>query len=80
MKDDQGNNKGYFDVNDWKTRMMCLPIQHPLNCDENQAEQVLLYALLDEGKIEEIEGPGSGKFEPTERLVELLKDEEEGEE
>jgi hypothetical protein len=27
-----------------------------------------LYALLEEGKIQETEGPGSGKFEPTEKL------------
>jgi hypothetical protein len=66
MLDENGTNKGYFDINDWKTRLMSLPIQHPLYCDEDQAEQVL-YGLLEDGKIQEIDGPESGKFEPTQK-------------
>lgn len=43
---------------------MSLPKQHPLHCDEDQAEQVL-YGLLEDGKIKEIvEVPESGKLEP----------------
>jgi hypothetical protein len=55
MQNNEGNNKGYFDINDWKTRLMSLPKQHPLHCDEDQAEQVL-YGLLEDGKIQEIDG------------------------
>jgi hypothetical protein len=42
---------------------MLLPIQHPLHCDEDQAEQTL-YAILGECKIQETQ-VGSGIFEPT---------------
>jgi hypothetical protein len=58
--DEQGKNKGYFTVEDWKTAVMCLPIQHPYHCDEDQAEQ-MLYALLEDGKIKEKE---LGKYCP----------------
>lgn len=58
MLDDHGNNQGYFTMDRWKTRLMLLPIQHPLHCDEDQAEQ-MLYAMLEKGKIREIE---PGKF------------------
>jgi hypothetical protein len=67
MTDRHGNNKGYFDVNDWKTAVMCLPSQHPLYCDEDQAEKIL-YALLDEGKIRETELM-TDRFEPTEKII-----------
>jgi DNA replicative helicase MCM subunit Mcm2 (Cdc46/Mcm family) len=60
MQDNQGRNKGYFDMKDWKTALMCLPIQDPYYCDEDQAEQ-MLYALLEEGKLQEIE---SGRYGP----------------
>lgn len=61
MKDEQGNNLGYFTLDDWKFKLTFLPVQHPLHCDdENQAEQTL-YARLEEGKIIEIE---PGKYKP----------------
>jgi hypothetical protein len=54
-------DKGYFTLNDWKTTLLFLPIQHPLHCDEDQAEQTL-HQLLQEGKIVEFE---SGRFKPN---------------
>lgn len=61
MSDEQGNNQGYFTIDRWKTRLMCLPRQHPHHCDEDQAEQTL-YALLEEGKLTEFE---EGRFKPA---------------
>jgi hypothetical protein len=58
MIDEQGNNQGYFDIKKWKTRMMFLPNQH---WTEDEAEQTL-YALIEEGRIEEFE---PGRFKPT---------------
>ena len=60
MLDEQGNNQGYFTIDTWKTRLMCLPRQHPYYCDEDQAEQVL-HALVDEGKLSEFE---QGRYKP----------------
>jgi hypothetical protein len=51
--------QGYFNLSDWKFKLMLLPIQHPLHCDGNQAEQTL-HQILQEGKIWEIE-PGKYK-------------------
>ena len=65
MLDSQENKKGYFTKEDWIYTLTMLPRQHPLYGDEDEAEQGL-YALLEEGKIREIE-LGSGKFEPTEK-------------
>jgi hypothetical protein len=62
MLDEYGNDKGYFTEDEWKTRLMLLPRQHSLFCNEDQAEQVL-YSLLQEGRLTEIE---SGKFKMTE--------------
>jgi hypothetical protein len=59
--DEHGKNKGYFTKDEWKTRLMLLPRQHPLYCDEDQAEQTL-YALLEEGKLTEIE---QERFKPA---------------
>jgi hypothetical protein len=56
------NGIGSFTLDDWRFKLMLLPIQHPYHCDENQAEQTL-QAIIEEGKIEEIE---PGKY----RLVE----------
>lgn len=64
MLDEHGNNLGYFDAAGFKTRVMCLPVQHPMFCEENQAEQ-MLPALIDDGKIVEIEPVGSGRFKPA---------------
>ena len=61
MRDSQGNNKDYFTTEDFIFVMQMLPNEH---WTENEAEQTL-YALLEESKIREIEGPGSGKFKPT---------------
>jgi hypothetical protein len=61
ITNEQGNSKGYFTINEWKTTLMCLPTQHPLHCDEDQAIQVL-HALVQEGKIIEFE---QGKYRPT---------------
>lgn len=60
MLEEQANNKGYFTKDEWKTRLMCLPRQDPLFCDEYQAEQTL-QALVEEGKLTEIE---QGKYKP----------------
>jgi hypothetical protein len=67
MRDSQGNSKGYFTLNDWKTILMTRPVQDALCCDEAQAEQTF-QQLLQEGRIRETEEgePGSGKYEPTE--------------
>ena len=54
----QNNNKGYFTKNDWMFTCQMWP---NLNWTEEQAEQTL-HALLEEGKIQEIES-GSGRFE-----------------
>jgi hypothetical protein len=62
MLDEHGSNKGHFTKDEWKTRLMLLPRQHPLFCNEDQAEQ-LLYALHQKGRLVEIE---PGKFKPTE--------------
>ena len=61
MRDDQGNNKGYFTKDDWVYTCQIWPNLH---WTENEAEQTL-YALLQEGEIQEIEGPGSVKFKST---------------
>lgn len=63
MLDEHGNNKGYFTKDEWKTRLILLPRQHSLYY-EDQAEQTF-YALVEEGKLTEIEEE-SGKFKPTE--------------
>jgi hypothetical protein len=54
---------------------MCLPSQHPLYCDEDQAEQIL-YTLLDEGKIRETELM-TDRFEPTEKMIQSSTNDEE---
>ncbi len=41
MTDEHGNNIGYFDAKRFKTRIMCLPVQHPMYGDEKIAEQML---------------------------------------
>jgi hypothetical protein len=64
MAGTQNNNKGYFTKNDWMFTCQMWPNLH---WTEEEAEQ-RLHALLEEGKIREIEGPGSGKFVPTEKL------------
>jgi hypothetical protein len=56
MLDEQGNNKGYCTKNELKTTLMCLPVQHPLNCNELEADQTV-QALEEEGKIIQFE-PG----------------------
>jgi hypothetical protein len=58
MIGNQGNNKGYLTKDDWVFTCQMWP---NLNWTEEQAEQIL-YALLEEGKIQEIES-GSGRFE-----------------
>ncbi len=68
MKDEYGNNKGYFTIEDWKIKLMLLPVQHPLCCTEDRAEQ-MLYALLEEGKITEIE---PGKYKPNVKREESI--------
>jgi hypothetical protein len=60
MLDQQGNDKGYFTLDHFVFAMQMIPNER---WTENEAEQTL-YALLEEGKIQEIE-PGTGKFEPT---------------
>ena len=60
----KGSNKGYFTKDDWVFECQMWPNLH---WTENEAEQTL-YALIEEDKLQEIEGPGSGKFEPTEKL------------
>jgi hypothetical protein len=59
MSDEQGNNKGYFTIDQWKTRLMFLPNEY---WTEDQAEQTL-QALIEEGEVTEIE---SGKYKPVE--------------
>ncbi len=61
MKDEQGNNQGYFTEDRWKFKLVMMPIQDSLHCNKDQAEQ-MLYALLKEGKIIEIE---PGKYKPN---------------
>ena len=57
MLDNQGTNKGYFTKDDFIFTLLMLPNQH---WTEDQAEQTL-YALLEEGKLQEIE---PGKYKP----------------
>jgi hypothetical protein len=61
MLDEQGNNKGYFTIDDWLVRLLFLPNE---KWTEDQAEQTL-HALLQDGKIRELE---PGKYQPTEKL------------
>jgi hypothetical protein len=55
MRDNQGNNKGYFTKDDFVYAAVMEPNWH---CTEDQAEQVF-YALIEEGKMIEIE---QGKY------------------
>jgi hypothetical protein len=65
MKDNQGNgNNGYFTKDDWVFTCQMWPNLH---WTEDQAEQVL-HALLEKGMVEELGGPGSGKFVAAEKL------------
>jgi hypothetical protein len=61
MVDEHGNNKGYFTKDEWKTRLILLPRQHPLHGDEDQAEQTL-YALVQECRVTEFE---QGRYKPA---------------
>lgn len=61
MSDGNGGSKGYFTWNEAKTVLMCLPVQDPLHCDENQADKTL-QALKEEGKIIEFE---LDKYKPS---------------
>jgi hypothetical protein len=60
-------DKGFFTKTEWMTTLMLLPIQDPLHCDENQAEQTL-YQLLQEGKVLKL--ADDDKYQPitTEKL------------
>ena len=60
MRDNQGNTKDYFTTDDFIYATQMLPNEH---WTDNEAEQTL-YALLEEGKIREIEGK-PGMYEPT---------------
>jgi hypothetical protein len=62
-------DKGFFTKAEWMTAVMCLPIQDPLYCNEDQAEQ-RLQALIDDGMIVEFE---SGKYKPTEKKEDRFK-------
>lgn len=62
MTDLNGNNQGYFTLNDWKTALMFLPVQHPLCSTEERADQILVQ-LLQKGVIEQFE---PGKYRPKE--------------
>jgi hypothetical protein len=64
MLDEHGNNKGYFTRNESKTSLMFLPVQDPLHCNEDQAEQTL-QAVIDNRMIVEFE---PGKYKSTEEL------------
>ena len=55
-------DKDFFTKAEWMTALMFLPIQDPLHCDEDQAEQTL-QALIEEGKLIEFE---PGKYKPLE--------------
>ena len=57
MLDEQGNNRGYFTLQNWKT-MMFRPNEH---WTEDQAEQTL-YQLLEEGKVLKL---GDDKYQPV---------------
>ncbi len=58
-------SKGCFDLREWQTELMFLPVQDPCHMDEIQAEQTL-QALVEEGKIVEFE---PGRYKPmTEEL------------
>jgi hypothetical protein len=63
MLDEQGNDRGYFTLQDWKTSLMFRPNEH---WTEDQAEQTL-YQLLQENKVVELE---TGRYEPIESLKE----------
>lgn len=58
MLDNQGNNKEYFTLDDFVFAMQMIPNER---WTENEAEQTL-YALLEEGKIQEIE---PGRYSPA---------------
>lgn len=58
MLDNHGNNKGYFTRSDFIFFMQMTPNER---WTENEAEQTL-YALLQEGKIQEIE---PGRYAPS---------------
>jgi hypothetical protein len=57
-KTSQGNNKGYFTLEDFIFSMQMIPNEY---CTDNEIEQTLC-SLLREGKIKESE-IGTGKFE-----------------
>jgi hypothetical protein len=63
MKDNQGNNKGYFTLEDFIFWMEMTPNER---WTENEIEQTL-YSLLEEGKVRE-SVIGSGKYEPGQIL------------
>jgi hypothetical protein len=53
-----GQQQDYFTLNDWKFKLMMLPVQHSLHSNEDEAEQTL-QQLLQEGKVKKLEGePG----------------------
>jgi hypothetical protein len=58
MQDNQGNNKGYFTLDDLVFVMQMLPNER---WTDNEIEQTL-HALLQEGKVQEME---PGKFKPA---------------
>jgi hypothetical protein len=62
MLDKEGNNKGYFTKDEWTVRHLLVPNE---KWTEDKAEQTL-YALVQEGKLTEIE---PGRFKPTEKLL-----------
>lgn len=59
------DNKGYFTVKEWNTKLMFLAVQYRYHCDEDQAMQ-MLSALIKEGKIEEYK---PGKYRPISALT-----------
>lgn len=60
MVDEQGNNKGYFTLQEWVQRLMFLPNEH---WTEDQAEQTF-QQLIEEGKLVETE-PRTKKYKPN---------------
>jgi hypothetical protein len=61
MQDEHGNNKGYLMENELKTRLMMLPVQDRLYCNEERAQQTW-EALVQQGKLVEIE---PGRYKPV---------------
>jgi CRISPR/Cas system CSM-associated protein Csm2 small subunit len=59
-----GNKQDSFTLSDFMFKVIMLPVQHPLHCDVNEAEQKL-QALIEEGKVVQVE---NDRFQPSQEL------------